>query len=69
MANKNPEKIKLLQEYVTSTNDAFLVKSDWGTKVWIAKSSLSHWEIISEEDARYVEFVIPYWMAKKNGLI
>lgn len=74
MPGKNNELVELEQELVTSTDKALLVESDFNRKVWVTKSICTSFDILPPRKSlgfttNTVRFKLPYWIAKKEGLI
>lgn len=74
MAHHSVEHIELKQDFITQTSEAFLIETDFRKKKWIPKSICTFFEVLQpEHDSGFTteiaHFKIPYWIAKKEGLI
>lgn len=59
------QRIKISGRLVTQTPRAFLYEDEKAGEVWIPRSQAT--AIVT--DGRTIEFEIPLWLAKKNGLV
>lgn len=74
MSGKSTSYVELEQELVAETEKAILIETAFNKKVWIAKSSCTDIDIVEpKKDSQFkmntVQFRIPYWIAKKEGII